>query len=109
MFLCPTNIDKLVIRGSFGAKNFDYIKIAVEGCLLGDQCISDEELLEKTINFVTVSSVPELLGSDPDNVVTYRSDETYFKYIDPQITQHSNIFVMKSNVRLQDKTFDIFD
>ena len=42
-------------------------------------------------------------------MVTYQADVTYFKFIDPKVTQNTNMFYMRSRVRLQDNSFDIFD
>ena len=45
-FLCPVNIETLVVRGHYGAKNFDYVKLAVKGCTLGSECFNDQELMK---------------------------------------------------------------
>ena len=64
MFLCPANLESMPLRGNFGSKYFDYVKLKVEGCDLGAECLPDDELQDKTINFVSLSAHPNLLGDN---------------------------------------------
>jgi len=41
-FSCPVNLESLVVRGHYGATHFDYVRISVKGCDLGDECFSDK-------------------------------------------------------------------
>ena len=43
------------------------------------------------------------------NVVSYNTDLTYFKFIDPTRTQATNLFFMKSQIVTKDNIIDIFD
>ena len=48
-------------------------------------------------------------GREDDDIVTYSTDFSYFKFIDPYRTQATNMFYTKSHVRIKDQVFDIFD
>ena len=102
-------MSKLVLRGSFGAENFDYVKIGISGCDLGDECLSEDELMQINFNFIGLNALPELLGDDPDNFVTYLADTNYVRFIDPLMTQKTNYFFMKSVVSLEDNVYDVVD
>ena len=43
-FLCPkiAENESLNVQGHFGSKMFQYVKLKIEGCDLGDKCFSDE-------------------------------------------------------------------
>ena len=82
----------------------------VEGCDLGeDECMSDEELIYQSFNFVNLRGYPSLLGDETETVVSYSQDFTYFKVLDPGKTQSSNVFFMESIINLKDNILDIFD
>lgn len=95
-FLCPANVNQMPVRGSFSSELFDYVRIKVEGCDLGADCLTDVELMEKSINYISLSTHPNLLNENLDEVVSFRSEVTYFKYIDPLTSQNTNMFFMKS-------------
>ena len=41
-FLCPYGIESMIVRGGLGSLDFDYVKVAVEGCDLGpEECMPD--------------------------------------------------------------------
>ena len=82
-FLCPYVPDSLRVRGHFGSSNFDYVKLKIEGCDLGEECFSDEEISGIAINFASSRAHPSLLGENLDQVVSYNVDYSYFKFIDP--------------------------
>ena len=82
-FLCPYVEGDLKVRGHFGSVRFDYVKLKIEGCDLGDLCFPDELLDGITINFMSSRAHPSLLGDDLETVVTQNVDYSYFKYIDP--------------------------
>ena len=72
------------MQGNFGSEHFNYVKIEVEGCDLGESdCTPDDELIFENLNFVTLRAYPSLLGDDTDTVVSYSQDFTYFKILDP--------------------------
>ena len=88
-FLCPVGLDSLKIRGDFGADNFDFVKISVIGCDLGqDLCLSDPEIANKTFNLNMLKAFPSLYGVDEDRsqVIRYTEDSTHFYYFDPSHT-----------------------
>lgn len=95
-FLCPANVDSMPVRGSFSSELFDYVRIKVEGCDLGAECMSDAELMDTSINYISLSSHPNLLNENLDEVVSFKSEVTYFKYIDPLTSQNTNLFFTKS-------------
>ena len=39
----------------------------------------------------------------------FKADYSYYKFIDPQLVQMTNIFFMDSEIILNDNLFDIFD
>ena len=82
-FLCPYVETDLMVRGHFGSIRFDYVKLKIEGCNLGDLCFSDEVINGWTVNFMSSRAHPSLLGDDLSNVVTQNVDYSYFKHIDP--------------------------
>ena len=82
-FLCPSDIDSLKVEGNFGSEKFQYVKIKVEGCDLGEEeCLPLEEIEGKTINFLSLRSHPSLLDKEVDHAVKYNTDQSYFKFID---------------------------
>ena len=51
------------VQGNFGSEKFNYVKVEVEGCDLGeDECMPDEELIYQSFNFVNLRGYPSLLG-----------------------------------------------
>lgn len=63
-FLCPINLESLVVRGHYGATHFDYIRIGVRGCDMGDECFTDQQLMKKAINYLSMKAHPSLLGEN---------------------------------------------
>ena len=62
-FLCPVGLDVMSVQGNFGSEKFNYVKVEVEGCDLGEgECMSDEELIYQSFNFVNLRGYPSLLG-----------------------------------------------
>ena len=85
-YLCPIGVEKMSVQGNFGSESFNYVKIEVEGCDLGEaegDCMSDDELIFQSVNFVNLRAYPSLLGNNPDEIVAYSLDTTYFKMLDP--------------------------
>ena len=41
-FLCPYNIDSLRIQGSFTSAHYEYVKLELLGCDLGDECFPED-------------------------------------------------------------------
>ena len=71
------------VQGNFGSEKFNYVKVEVEGCDLGEgECMSDEELIYQSFNFVSLRGYPSLLGDETETVVSYSQDFTYFKVLD---------------------------
>ena len=96
-FLCPYKMDHMRVQGGYGSQDFDYVKIAVYGCDIGDECMNDEEISKTTINFLSLRALPSLIDDenkkgDQDDVIVYSTDLSYFKFIDPTRSQASNIF-----------------
>ena len=73
-FLCPTNLDSLVVRGHYGAKYFDYVHIRVNGCNLGTECYNNNEIMNKAINFISMKAHPSLLADNKDEIISYTLD-----------------------------------
>ena len=70
-WLCPHNIESLSIRGSFGSEFFDFVRIRLTGCDLGDACASDEETSQMTLNFVMSYQYPNILSDNKKEPILY--------------------------------------
>ena len=90
-FLCPVMPEKLTVRGHYKAEHFDYVSLYTEGCNLGIECYPLENIRNNWINFLTVKTHPSL-DHGSDEVLSYTTDQTYFRYFDPEIRQETNIF-----------------
>ena len=107
------------LEGNFGSDVFNYIEIKAVNCNR-DDCMPLDELMNQSINFISLKSYPSLLkqnnSHDDDHnnagegeVIEYCEDFSYFKYIEPFIKQSSNIFFQKSKILLKDNIMDVFD
>ena len=76
------------------------MQLTTLGCNLGDKCLSDAELAERTFNFVTLQTYPNLISDNMESVVSYETDVSYIKFLMPDTMQAANIFFMKSSVIL---------
>ena len=63
-FLCPINYENLVVRGHYGATYFDYVRIFVYGCDLGDECFPNQTIQQRSINYISMKAHPSLLSDD---------------------------------------------
>ena len=63
-WLCPYGIESLNIRGSFGDDFFEYVRIRLSGCQLGDSCASEEELSEVKMNLAMHYQYPNILSEN---------------------------------------------
>jgi hypothetical protein len=108
-FWCPKNLESLIVRGHYGAKYFDYARIVVKGCDLGQECYDDQKLMNQSINYIGMRAHPSLLSDDKNEVISYTPDQTFFKYLDPNNSQQTNIYMMESTITMKDNIFDIFD
>ena len=60
--------DELKVRGKFGDQNFDYVQIRVRGCQLDPQeCLSDEDVAKKGVNFLTAQAYPSIINNEEDS------------------------------------------
>ena len=62
--LCPADVDSLTVNGHYGSNLFEYVEIKVKGCELGEDCLPLEEVLNASINFVSLRSHPSLQSHD---------------------------------------------
>ena len=52
-FDCPINLDSLPIRGKYGEKYFDFVRVKLIGCDLGpDECLTDDKISNQIFNFL---------------------------------------------------------
>ena len=109
-YWCPIYPERFTVRGHYHADHFDYVSVNVVGCALGDECYDDSQLYRHSINFLGIKAHPQLDGSGAinDELIVYTPDQTYFKYLDPEISQFTNIFFMESTVITNDNIFDVF-
>ena len=62
------------MMGSYGSERFDYVKISLEGCTLGKDCASDEDLMQVGFNFYTIAPRPNLASDDMLKIVNLTAD-----------------------------------
>ena len=109
-FNCPIRLDALPIRGKYGDRKFEFIRILLEGCDLGpDECIQDDNISNQVFNFLQVSTQPNILTRHVEQEVHYSTDERNFFYLDPTHRQSTNIYFMENTIRLKEKVWDIYD
>ena len=83
-FLCPINIDTLLLQGKYDSENFSYAKIAIEGCNLGSSmCANDTVVSNTALNFVMLKQAPNILGQTRDEMIQYVLDWKHYYYLDP--------------------------
>ena len=102
------------MQGQYGSSVFNYVKIGVIGCdptLLeeGEECLPYEEVSGTGFNFVHLRAHPSLIGNDEESVVSFSQESVYFKQINVGLSQRTNLYIMKSVLRLKDNIFDIYD
>ena len=44
----------MMVRGYYGSEFFEYVKVQLTGCVLGDECASESEIRGMSINFVNL-------------------------------------------------------
>ena len=107
-FICPVMPETLIVRGHFKAEHFDYVSIYTEGCNMGIECFPLEDIRNFSMNFLSVKTLPSLDQSS-DEVLTHTTDQTYYRFFDPELRQDTNIFVQQSTVITNDHILDIFN
>ena len=65
--------------------------------------------MRKNINYISMKAHPSLLSDDQNSVISYTPDQTYFRYLDPLVTQNTNFFIMESVISMKDNIYDLFD
>ena len=108
-FLCPVNIDELVVSGHFGTELFQYVNIELQGCKLGEKCWPNDELYKYKFNFLFLSAHPNILGEEKDEVIRHIEDTNHYFHLDPTHTQRNNIYFMESTLTLKDNIWDIYE
>ena len=109
-FLCPHNVEKLNVRGHYGARYFDYVSIKVRACDQGPEfCYPIEQAINRSMNFYQLRASPSLENAQAEEVISYTADLSYVKFVDPNVEQHTNIFFMSSEITYSDNIWDIFD
>ena len=107
--MCPIIPDSLIVRGHFGAVNFEYIEIKLMGCNLGaGMCASDDDVDGTGINLYGLTAHPTLADSDDGEILKYATEQTYFRFLDTYYEQSTNIFFMESKFSFSNNLFDIF-
>ena len=106
-WLCPSELESLEVRGSWGAPNFDYVQITLLGCNLGSECIPKEELHRRVFNLSILKARPNLLAENKEETILYETDMSTFFYIEPRMYQTENIYLMESTITLEDNIWDL--
>ena len=73
------------MKGEYGDERFDFVKIIVGGCELGDKCASEEEIMQQSYDFWTLRSLPNLLTNNRDDILYYYRDNSYYRFLDPDL------------------------
>ena len=55
------------MRGRFSSDYFDYMKIELVGCDLGDECYDDSQLARQQINFLTIKTHASVINNQEDD------------------------------------------
>ena len=108
-YLCPVNLESLNVRGHWGTRYFEYVGIEVMGCRLGSECVDDQEVMNNSLDFISMRAHPSLLADDKSEIIQYTADDRYYKYLDPLISQETNIHVMESTISMKNDILDLFD
>ena len=108
-FLCPVNIDDLLVSGHFGSELFQFVNIELQGCNLREGCFPDDELYKLTFNFLFLTAHPNILGREKDEVIRFNEDTSHYYYLDPTHTHRDNIYFMESTLTLKDNIWDIYE
>ena len=54
-YLCPANLDEVILEGEFGDEVFRYLKFSFEGCQMEiNDCLPPEEITGYYFNFVSL-------------------------------------------------------
>ena len=61
------------------SEKFDYVKIGLKGCDLGEDCLDDEALKKKGLNLYIMNQYANLIDSDSDDVIESATDFTFYK------------------------------
>ena len=78
-YLCPQGVDELSVGGHYMSEKFDYVKIGLKGCDLGEDCLDDEALKKKGLNLYIMNQYANLIDSDSDDVIESATDFTFYK------------------------------
>lgn len=73
--------ESLEVRGAWGDKQFDYVRIRLLGCDLGEKCASREQISDETFNIAMLKARPNLLGEDKNETILYETSTSTFFYI----------------------------
>ena len=66
---------------------FDYVKVEIEGCDLGEECYSIEELNDKFFNIIIKNQFANLLDiASDDDVIGSITDFSFMKVLHPHIS-----------------------
>ena len=106
-WLCPSGLENLDVRGSWGDNYFDYVRIRLYGCDQGNDCASTKELSNETFNIALLKAIPNLLGEDKQETILYETSKSMFFYTEPKLHQMTNIYLMESSISLEDNIWDL--
>ena len=53
--------------------------------------------------------MPSLLSDNVDEIITYMLDNAFFRYLDPLISQKTNMFFSRSTMEITTHVWDIFE
>ena len=80
-FLCPKDLDELILQGDFGDDFFSFFRIRVKGCDK-DDCLPTENVSGTYINLVILKAFANLLSPSSDEIITYVQDTSNFYVLD---------------------------
>ena len=100
-YMCPLNLDSMLVEGSYEDEIFQYVKIEVSGCQLGpDQCTEDKLVAQENFKVVMSNASPNILAQNEDEVINYMNDARHFYFLDPSHIQTENMFFGSSSISM---------
>lgn len=97
------------MRGSFGTENFDYIKIGILGCDLGEACAPEEDLYDISFNFVDLKAIPDLLSDGTAAYFQFILNSGVYHFLNPDMEISENILFTQSTVAVEDNIYDLLE
>ena len=78
-FLCPKDLDEIILEGAWGDQVFRYAKVSIEGCREEEfECLPVEDLNGVYFNFVMLQAFPNIESKGTEDEIIYSTDTRHF-------------------------------